>query len=105
MLKYIDQGHNVETAKQMKEALDSAGGVKGLKTCVVDINQKNEPKAIPFALTISQFSSFMFEGDGVRAWKAYNIGSGKSTTFTKLFPDITKLKVILMHDYHTDITF
>ncbi len=98
MLKFIDQGHNVETAKQMKEALDSSGGVKGLKTCVVDINQKVEPKAIAFALTISQYSSFLFEEDGVKVWKAYNIGSGKSSTFSKQFPNITGLKVNFMND-------
>ncbi len=98
MLKYIDQGHNVETAKQMKEALDSSGGVKGLKTCVVDINQKVEPKAIAFALTISQYSSFLFEEDGVKVWKAYNIGSGKSSTFSKQFPNITGLKVNFTND-------
>ena len=77
ILKYVDRGHNVETSSEMKEALDFAGGVKGLKTCVVDINQKAEPKKLTAKITkITDYSSFEFGNNEVRVWKAYNIGSG-----------------------------
>ncbi len=94
MLKFIDNGNNVETPEQMKAALDSAGGARGIKTAVVDIEQKKEPNTKKFKIkNVSQYYSFQFEGDSIRVWRAYQIGHGYELKLASNFPTLTPLKV------------
>ena len=42
--RYIYEGHDVTTAEQMKEAILSHGGVKGVRIVVVDVAFQETPE-------------------------------------------------------------
>lgn len=60
----------------MKTALESHGGVKGTKACIVSIDQQMEPKTRTKIPGISSYNNFIFNDDGITVQKAYRIGTG-----------------------------
>ncbi|XP_062571122.1 uncharacterized protein LOC134233147 [Saccostrea cucullata] len=77
MKRYGNEGHNITTGEEMKEALESYGGVKDTHVYLaeVDFDQQTMQKCpIPF---INNFNNFCYEEDGLRMWQAYNVGEGK----------------------------
>ena len=40
--RYLNDGHNVTTGHKMKPALDSYGGVNGVKVAVVEVNPERQ---------------------------------------------------------------
>ena len=77
--RYINEGHDVTTAEQLKEAITSYGGVQGVRVAAMEsIDETLEmPQKIP---GISKINNFAFEKitfDSVRTWRAYEIGKGK----------------------------
>ena len=75
--RYLNEGHNVTTGHEIKAALDSYGGVSGVKVAVVEVNPER-PDIITHKWDgISQFNNFQFSNTKIVAWKAFNIGSGK----------------------------
>jgi len=72
---FVNEGNNVTTAKEMKEALESHNGVTGCFSAVVEV--KSEKVTKNTWPGIQSLYNFSFNKDGIRAWKAYNIGSGK----------------------------
>ncbi|XP_061170628.1 uncharacterized protein LOC133180030 [Saccostrea echinata] len=75
--RYINEGNDVLDASQMKKAIDTQQkGQYRIKvvTPVIDADaEKASVKAIP---NISSLNNFEFSPDGLRVWKAYNIGPG-----------------------------
>ena len=74
--KYINEGHDIETADQLKETLTSYGGVAGSESFSYgEINEtlENTQKT----LGISKLHNFAFDKNSVKAWRAYAIGDGK----------------------------
>ena len=67
----------------MKTALESHGGVKGVRAAVVQVDTSKEITAnkIP---GISLFNNFSFEGNGIRAWHAFNFGPGRFLSYSEL---------------------
>lgn len=88
--QYVNEGHNVVSAKEMDEALDSHGGVKGCYSAVASVEA--EDAARPSWPGIQGLYNFAYEETGIRVWKAYNMGPGKleSKDFT---PDTATLKL------------
>ncbi|KXJ04326.1 hypothetical protein AC249_AIPGENE12719, partial [Exaiptasia diaphana] len=61
----------------MKRALESYGGLKGCRAAVVEIDASkhlHEANKIP---EISLLYNFQYEMEGIRVWKAFNVGKGK----------------------------
>ena len=81
--RWVTEKHNVITAEDMKTALESHGGVKGVRAAVVQVDTTKEITAnkIP---GISPLNNFSFEGNGIRAWRAFNIGPGKFLSYSEL---------------------
>ena len=72
---YIDEGNNVTTAAEMKEALLSYGGVEGVRVAILpSIEETVELRKIS---GISKLNNFLFTEDSLQAWRAYAIGPGK----------------------------
>ncbi|KAL9954429.1 hypothetical protein ACROYT_G041966 [Oculina patagonica] len=72
---YLNEGHDVTTAEEMKQALLSHGGVQGVRVAhLLSINQTVEPQKIS---GISKLNNFQFTDGSFQAWRAYGIGSGK----------------------------
>ena len=76
--RFINEGNNVQSASDMKAALDSYGGVKGCACAVVDIDETKRPVTKLTWPGIQALNNFLFEDDeGIRVWKSFNIGEGK----------------------------
>ena len=95
--RFLNEKNYVGTAEEMKTALESHGGLRGCRVAVVEMESSkelNEGNKIP---EISLLYNFKYENNGVRVWKAYNVGSGKLLTNRSLsiqHQDLPSLKVI-----------
>ena len=79
---YIDEGHNVTTAEEMKEALLSHGGIHGCRVAVLLILCETlQQQKIP---GITKLNNFEFSDGKLVAWRAYSIGSGKRIVVDKV---------------------
>ena len=77
---YINEGHNVTTALEMKEALLSHGGIAGVRVAVIQSLEDTlvlEQRKIP---GINKLNNFTYTEDGVLAHRGYSIGEGKNIT-------------------------
>ncbi|KAK3716892.1 hypothetical protein QZH41_005592 [Actinostola sp. cb2023] len=79
---YINQGHSVTTPKEMKTAIESDGGIEGVRVVFVEAppgnSSKNDTKLSAVKWDgISSLYNFAFNEQGIRAFKAYGIGAGK----------------------------
>ena len=74
--RWVNEGHDVTTAEEMKVALESHGGVRGCRFAVVEIDKTKMNAEVSKIPGISFLNNFLFYEDGVRSWKAYQIGKG-----------------------------
>ena len=74
--RWVNEKHDVITAENMKEALESHGGLKGCRVAVVKVNTTKSLGVENKIPGISLLNNFLFEERGVRASKAYNVGPG-----------------------------
>lgn len=82
--RYGNEGHDITTARELKKALESYGGIQDthVYTAEVDFQQQTLKKcSIP---DINMFNNFRFEDDGVRTWLGYNIGEEKFVSYNSL---------------------
>lgn len=82
--QYVNAGHDVENAKDMKKALDSYSGVRGCRASVVKVDTSAQDLHNHNWNGVQMFSNFKFCKEGIRMWKAYNIGEGKFARYDKL---------------------
>ncbi|XP_052676632.1 uncharacterized protein LOC128158002 [Crassostrea angulata] len=92
--RYVNEGNDVLDASQMKKAIDTQQhGQYRVKvvTPIIDVNEdKCAIKAIP---NLSLLNNFEFSPDGLRVWKAYNIGSGKLYPWINAEVPVTQLNI------------
>lgn len=77
MHRYLNEGNDINSASDMKRALDSYGGVKGCRTAVVSVDTSRQDITHHKWTGIQSLNNFQFETLGVRVWKAYGIGRGR----------------------------
>ncbi|XP_068707825.1 uncharacterized protein [Montipora foliosa] len=77
MRRYINEGHDIRSASDMKAAIDSYGGVKGCQAAVVKVQEYSHTMKKHTMSGIQALNNFSFESEGLRVWKAYNVGPGK----------------------------
>lgn len=82
MAAYLNSGHDIETATQMKEAMESTGGVRGVSVKVSSPPNGPSNKSIKWE-KVSYVSNLYYNDDGIRTWRAYDIGPGKRIPWTK----------------------
>lgn len=81
--RYCNEGHDILTAADMFAAL-KARPVKGCTAAVCEVDSAvKEIKAnkIP---NFSSFHNFSYEKEGLRMWKAFEIGSGQLLSWSAL---------------------
>ena len=101
ILNYINEGHNVTDVYEMKNALESQGGVVNTYVSIIDVDMAKQP-ALSGQLkscSISQFNNFIFDNEGLRIFKAYGIGeeqisSHSLETISKNMPENCGYQVI-----------
>ena len=74
---YLNEGHDVNSPAQMKEAIESYGGISGVSVKYVKIPELSSNNPIIKWDGISTLNNFQFHPSGVQVWKAYKIGPGK----------------------------
>ena len=78
--RFVNEGNDVETAATMKAAIESHGGVKGCYASVCKIQTTSQMMQKHTMTGVQSLNNFSYEGGGLRAWRAYNIGPGKLYT-------------------------
>ncbi|KAK2562735.1 hypothetical protein P5673_014452 [Acropora cervicornis] len=79
-IRHVNERH-VVTAAEMKEALESHGGITGCRAAVAKINTANETGETNKLKGISKLNNFEFTEAGIRVWCAYQIGPGSLVTY------------------------
>ena len=68
------------TAEDMKKALESHSGLRGCRVAVVEIDASKDLHGSNKIPDISLLYNCKYEDNGIRVWKAYNIGGGELLT-------------------------
>ena len=82
--RFVNEGNDVETAASMKAAIESHGGVKGCYASVCKVQTTLQTMHKHTMSGVQSLNNFSYEGGGLRAWRAYNIGPGKFFTIAML---------------------
>ena len=82
--RWVNEKHDVITAENMKEALESHGGLKGCRVAVVQVDTTKSVVVENKIPGICLLNNFLFEERGVRAWKAYKVGPGCFIPYDKV---------------------
>ena len=82
---YINEGHDVLTAQNFKEAMLSHGGMGGVRVALVtDAADKSQKEVTGRWEGINSFNNFLYQEGRVTVWKAFNIGQGKTLPWSQL---------------------
>ena len=95
--RWVNEKHDMTTAENMKEVLESHGGLKGCRVAVVQVDTTKSVGVENKIPGISLLNNFLFEERGCRAWKAYKVGPGCFIPYDKVIIERqgdTGLKVI-----------
>ena len=79
---FLNAGNDIETAAQMKAAIESSCGVPGVNVTLSEIPERQTKNAVSWD-GVSFVNNIEYESDCLRVWKAYNIGPGKIVTWSK----------------------
>ena len=94
--RYINEGHDVTTAEQMKEAILSHGRVEGVRVVVVDVAVQEAPDKRKIS-GINKLNNFEYREEGVLARRAYGIGTGSLITISGEIAGESRLKALWLN--------
>ena len=80
VVRYINEGHDVTTAAQLKTTIES-GPESCAKANYVSLNTSITPQVKWEG--VSLLNNFKYEEKGIRAWRAFNVGPGKLITWSQ----------------------
>ena len=90
--RYINEGHDVLTGRDFKDAVLSYGGVKGVRVALVtDASQQPQQELSGRGSGISFLNNFLYQKDCVTVWKAFDIGQGNTIPWSQLQGIVTVL--------------
>ena len=84
VLRYINEGHDVVTAEDLREAILSYGGVRGVRVTLIDTSNVCPTSLRGKLEGVSSFNNFHFGEQFLTAWKAFDVGKGKMIPWTQL---------------------
>ena len=85
--RFLNEGNDAISAEQVKKALEPHGGVRSVVPYVVEYPEsagKCPTQRIP---DVSLLHNYQYCHDGLKVWKAYNIGTGKLAAWENLDKD------------------
>jgi len=84
VLHYINEGHDVVSAHDLKRAILSHGGVRGVRVTLID-SAKQHPISFQGKLEgVSSLNNFHYGDECLTVWKAYDVGEGKTIPWSQL---------------------
>lgn len=81
--RYLNEGHDVVTAEDFRNAIISNGGVQGVRVAVVNGENTATPSQGKWK-GISKFNNFSLTSQKATVWRAYKVGKGKSFQWSEL---------------------
>jgi hypothetical protein len=77
--RYINEGHDVQNAQDLRDAIISEGGLNGVRVALVDADDTEMKSKLPQVKLagISFLDNFEYSDKGVKVWKAFEVGKGK----------------------------
>ena len=82
MIGYLNSGHDIITAEDIKKGILYLGGPADTKVSVIEIN-KNDCHIVNSKIpNIQSFHSIAFTDEAMTFWQYYNIGMGKTLPFS-----------------------
>jgi hypothetical protein len=78
--RFVNENNDMTTAEDMKKALESHSGLRGCRVAVVEIDASKDLHGSNKIPDISLLYNCKYEDNGIRVWKAYNIGGGELLT-------------------------
>ena len=76
MRTHPNSGHDIETATQMMTAIESSGGISGIRVTVSGPQPAAKSTSVNWE-GVSFINNIGCTKEGLRVWRAYGIGSGK----------------------------
>ena len=99
MRVYLNQGSNIDTAKEMVDAIQSLGGVPGVDVTLCSSSQIPKPSLNVKIEGVSLISNIEYNDGSLRIWKAYGIRPGKCVQLTKLgIPSVVPIPDLVKYD-------
>ena len=74
--RYCNESHNVDSAKNIHTALKERP-VRGTTASVCIVQEQNSTLEINKIANLSNLHNFEFTQEGLRVWRAFNVGPGK----------------------------
>lgn len=83
-VRYVNEGHDVVTADDLKKAIPSHGGVRDVRVTLVD-SRKQHPTSLQGKLEgVRNLNNFYYGEECMIAWKAFDVGEGKAIPGSQL---------------------
>ena len=94
---HVNSGNDVETAEDMKNAIQSSNGIPGVRVFLCD--PPNLSTADVNWNGVSLVNNIMYEESGIRVWRAYGVGPGKLLPWRKFnVPNPDELPSLTIRD-------
>ena len=98
MRSYLNSGHDISSAQDMKSAIESNGGVRGVATILCGPLTIPDPSPFPKWEGISLINDIQFKTEEMKVWRAYDVGHSKSVPYSNFtltkkteLPSLTKI--------------
>ena len=102
---HLNQGSNIETAKEMVDAIQSSGGVPGVDVSLCISAQDPAPSLNVKIAGVSLISNIVYNNGSLTVWRAYGIGPGKCIRLEDLgIPQLVQIPDLVKCDEDTATT-
>ena len=76
--RHVNEGHDIQNAKDFKDAMVSRGGLNGVRVVLVDAGDDGKSILPQVKIAgVSYLNNFQYGAQGVTVWKAHEVGQGK----------------------------
>ncbi|KAK3717709.1 hypothetical protein QZH41_009787, partial [Actinostola sp. cb2023] len=89
---FVNEGHDVTNATEMKDALLSQGGIEVVRVTVVSRMVGSSVDQLGKIPVISKLNNFEYKHGHIVAWRAYDIGIGKDIKLSGKTNEVVKSK-------------
>lgn len=91
MRAFLNSGNDIETAEQMKTAIESDGGIRGVRVILCALDCPQQVSKFKWE-GVSFVNNIVYEKNGMKVWRAYGIGNGKCLPWSD-FEDLDKFSL------------
>jgi hypothetical protein len=82
MRSYLNSGHDISSAQDMKSDIESNGGVRGVATILCGPLTIPDPSPFLKWEGVTLINDIQFKIEEMKIWRAYDVGHGKSVPYS-----------------------